>query len=94
MDNPYVVVGSPSYAAPLLDFSVLSGRGPQQAQQNQRPNAQPNQPNNPAYNLGSSVSNFGQGLMRYLNPPQPVGMPTNIGPASVAGANTMLSGLY
>lgn len=87
--NPYLVVGSPNYAAPLLNFSPLSGR-PQQQQTTQNPGATQNP--NTAYRLGNSIRNFGQGLFGYMNPQQ--SMPLNIAPGTVAGANSMLSGIY
>jgi hypothetical protein len=89
-NNPYVVVGSPNYAAPLLNFSALSGQQNQQQQQKQPPNSQQKpanpQPNNPAANLGTAIRNWGGNLQQYFQPQQV--------PASVAGANNLMSGLY
>jgi hypothetical protein len=101
-DSPYNVVASPNYASPLLNFSVLSGQQHPQQQQPQgqgqgQPAAQGQQqnPNNPFQKLGSSINNFAHGLSQYLQPAQqPVGMPMNISPGSIAGANNMTSGLY
>lgn len=96
--NPYVVVGSPNYAAPLLDFSSLSGKQNQQPQQGQQKNGQQQQqpqPQNPYQAVGAGIRNFGQGLFNYLNPQTAgIGASTPMAPGSVAGANMMLSGLY
>jgi len=85
--NPYVVVGSPNYAAPLLNFSPLSG----QQQNNQNQQNQQQKPQNPYAQLGGAIRNWAGGL---FNPQQPAGQPMNIGPGTTQGANAMLSGIY
>lgn len=86
-DNPYLVVGSPSYAGPLLDFSALDPSRPRQGQQQQGQQGQgqprPGQPNNPAANLGTGIRNFWQGLQPYLQPNQPQTYQPN-GPMMIA----------
>lgn len=107
--NPYVVVGSPNYAAPLLNFGALSGQQNQQqnGQQGQQGQQKSGQQQNPYQAFSAAIGNFGRGLYNYLNPQQQQvpGMPMNIAPmgagadpsalgGSAAGANTMLAGLY
>jgi hypothetical protein len=86
-DNPFQVVGSPNYAAPLVNFSPLSG-------QQQKP-AQP-QPGQPQPNQQSNAANkFGQGIRNWLMQPgqqQQPGQPMQLG--SIPGANQATSGLY
>lgn len=101
-NNPYLVVGSPNYAAPLLDFSQLNpnAKKPQQGQQQQQGQPQNGQPQNQQ----PGAQNWAARLQSMFTPQQqaPVGpqasqlagQPLNIAPGSVAGANTMLAGLY
>lgn len=103
-DNQYQVVASPNYAQPLLDFSALNpyapkNQKPQQGQQNQQP-GQPQQ----GQQSGQGIPNFARGLQQFFQPQQQQsngpqayqqpGMPIQLGPGSVAGANQMFSGVY
>jgi len=86
----YNVVPAPNYAAPLLNFSPLSGQ--QQSNQNQQNQQnQQQKPQNPYAQLGGAIRNWAGGL---FNPQPPVGQPMNIGPGTTQGANAMLSGIY
>lgn len=85
--NPYEVVGSPNYAAPLLNFSALSGQQNNQQQNNQNKNQQ----QNPYNKAGQAVGNFARGLFQQQ---QSAGQPLNITPGTTQGANAMLAGIY
>jgi len=99
-DNPFVVVGTPSYGAPLLDFSVLSGNQKKLMQ----PAPAPNNNIPPQQQQPNAVFNFGQGLRRWLSGTSgPASSPSNYqttpGPldltsGTLAGANNLTSGLY
>lgn len=106
-DNPYAVVGSPNYAAPLLNFSPLSGQ-PQNNNQNQSNNQNQNgpTPQQTGANLRASMGNWAKSLQALLAPQQPAVAPSTmgpqayaqpgapLGPGSVGGANAMLQGVY
>lgn len=91
--NPYVTVGSPNYAAPLLDFSALNPQNKKNQQGQQQQGQQQNQ---------SPGQNFAARLRAFLTPQQQMGPttstlpagPLSIGQGSVAGANDMLAGVY
>ena len=85
--NPYLVVGSPNYAAPLLNFSALSGKQSNQQQQNQQKQQQ-----NPYQAAGAALGNWARGL--FAQPQQPGGQPLNITPGTTQGASAMLAGIY
>ena len=77
-DNPFVVVGSPNYAGPLVNWFGGVQKNQQQGRQQQQPSAPQAQPQWPSLSQ----------LLSSWNAQQP-------GTAgSVAGANTMTSGVY
>jgi hypothetical protein len=99
-DNPYTVVASPNYAAPLLDFSQLPGAPKkQQPQQNQQQQpVQQGQQQSPAQNMAARLRQlFGPQAQQAPTGPQAYqqpGAPLDLSQGSVAGANALTSGLY
>jgi hypothetical protein len=96
--NPYVTVGSPNYAAPLVNFGQF-GQAYQNAQkQQQKPQnqQQPTLPNSSGGKTGPTQSTFAQTLQSFFGPPQGAQASAMTQPAagSIGGANNLLAGLY
>jgi len=108
--NPWLTVGSPSYAAPLLNFNQAMNPQQQQQQGQQRP-GQPGQPQgqqpSPAQQFAAKLRAFlapgGGGTQGGSMQPGSQGGPMMAGGGapmslnaggSVGGANALLSGLY
>jgi hypothetical protein len=105
-NNPYLVVGSPNYAAPMIDFSALNPNAPNKQNNQNNPQGQ-NQGQQPGQKPKSPFQNFANSLQSFLQPaapgagagpaamgPQAYGGPLQLTPGSVDGANAMLSGIY
>jgi len=94
--NPYQVVGSPSYAAPLVNF--FGGQRPQQPQPGQPQQGQPGQPNpqQQASMAARLAQLFGirpgqqQGQPGAYQPPGPM----NLQPNAMIPPNANPTGLY
>ena len=86
-DNPYLVVGSPNYAAPVLN--MFGDKSPTQGNQANQQN-KPNQPTN------SQQPNFYQLLMRLFgNQNQPMNLAANQpDQGTVGGTGGGLGGFY
>jgi hypothetical protein len=101
-NNPFLVVGSPNYAAPLVDFSGNGNQKPQQNQQNPQQSNPQNPQNQQQPTLAQQLRAWLQQRQQQQQQPSQMGpqaygqpgMPLNLSPGTVAGANTLTAGLY